>query len=81
MDTNLTGFDERQQQEVHFCIDYVGNFNHGTDGHGRMTVVAKLYQRVIELSNEIVKLKYQLTELMKCGTSMSVSVVAKSLRT
>lgn len=60
MDTNLTGFDERQQQEVRFCLGYVGNFNHGTDGHGRITVVAKLYELVIELLHENARLKQEL---------------------
>lgn len=68
MDTNLAGFDERQQQEVHFCLDYVGNFNHGTDGHGRITVVAKLYQRIVELLNEVATLKRELEAATKDAT-------------
>lgn len=35
---------DRERKEVEFCQQYAQNFNHGTDGHSRMLVVARLAQ-------------------------------------
>ncbi len=45
-------FDERQIQEVEFCLVYVRQFRHGTDGHNGRIVLAKL-ARLIHLIDEI----------------------------
>lgn len=35
---------DRERKEVEFCQEYAQNFNHGTDGHSRMLLVARLAQ-------------------------------------
>lgn len=34
--------DDRQRNEVEFCEIYAEKFNHGTDGHHKTTIIAKL---------------------------------------
>lgn len=35
-------FDERQRQEIEFAVLYAKMFNHGTDGHHRLNIIAKM---------------------------------------
>lgn len=35
-------FDERQQKEIEFASLYAANFSHGTDGHHRLLLIAKM---------------------------------------
>lgn len=44
--------DDRQKQEVRFALDYSGRFNHGTDGHHRLNLIAKLTQLLDKVSRE-----------------------------
>lgn len=34
--------DERQQKEIRFATIYARQFGHGTDGHNRLLLIAKL---------------------------------------
>lgn len=34
--------DERQQKEVRFAREYADRYSHGTDGHNRLLLVARL---------------------------------------
>ena len=34
--------DERQSKEIDFAVLYAGDFHHGTDGHNRLLLIAKL---------------------------------------
>lgn len=36
--------DERQLDEIRFCLVYESKFKHGADGHNRMILLAKLAQ-------------------------------------
>jgi hypothetical protein len=38
----FTLLDERQQKEVQFAEVYAQHFSHGTDGHNRLLLVAKM---------------------------------------
>jgi hypothetical protein len=38
----LDNLDERQQQEVRFARAYAAQYGHGTDGHHRLVLIAKL---------------------------------------
>lgn len=53
-DTNYT---ERELSEIRFALTYVDTFNHGTDGHNRLNVIAKLYRHVERLKQDIARLK------------------------
>lgn len=44
--------DERQRQEVRMALEYEGRFNHGTDGHNRLLLIAKLTQLLDKVSRE-----------------------------
>lgn len=35
---------DRELKELHFAIAYAMHYNHGTDGHGRLLLIAKLCQ-------------------------------------
>lgn len=39
---------DREQKEVEFCLLYSDAFNHGTDGHTRLNIVAKLARKLHE---------------------------------
>src|SRR5690242_6214769 len=51
---SLAKLDERQRKEVSFARDYSINFNHGTDGHNRLLLIAKLADMVdiLDSTNE-----------------------------
>lgn len=54
------GLSEREQNEVNFCMVYSEQFAHGTDGHTRMLIVAKLAKMLDEMElarNETPKTK------------------------
>jgi len=38
---------ERERKEVKFAWAYAANFNHGTDGHSRLLLIAKLADLLI----------------------------------
>jgi hypothetical protein len=42
MDNKEPTFSEREINEIKFCVMYAEEFGHGTDGHNRMLLVAKL---------------------------------------
>lgn len=44
--------DERQRQEVRMALEYERRFNHGTDGHNRLLLIAKLTQLLDKVSRE-----------------------------
>lgn len=35
-------FTERELKEIYFALMYAYNFSHGTDGHNRLILIAKL---------------------------------------
>lgn len=35
-------FDDRQQKEIRFASIYANNFDHGTDGHHRLKIMAEM---------------------------------------
>ena len=37
-----THFNERELKEIEFARKYAADFNHGTDGHIRLTVMARM---------------------------------------
>lgn len=37
-----THFTDRQKKEIAFCVDYAKKYNHGTDGHIRLVLIAKM---------------------------------------
>jgi hypothetical protein len=37
-----THLNERELKEVNFCREYAKNFAHGTDGHSRLMLIAKM---------------------------------------
>jgi hypothetical protein len=39
---------ERERKEIEFCLVYADQFNHGTDGHTRLLIVAKLAKKLNE---------------------------------
>lgn len=43
------GLSEREQNEVNFCMVYSEQFSHGTDGHTRLLMVAKLAKMLDEM--------------------------------
>lgn len=47
------GFTPREIEEVRFACNYAGEFLHGTDGHSRLLVIAKLTQAVFEIAETI----------------------------
>jgi hypothetical protein len=49
---NLT---DRGWQEVRFACAYINEFDHGTDGHGRLHVIARLAELLTENEREIAK--------------------------
>jgi hypothetical protein len=55
-DTTLT---EREQSEVKFSLAYFDHFQHGTDGHSRLVLIAKLWRQNELLQQEIQRLKAQ----------------------
>lgn len=38
----LAGFTEREKREIDLACLYARDFAHGTDGHGRLLLIAKL---------------------------------------
>jgi len=40
-------FDERERKELGFATMYYREFNHGTDGHNRLLLIAKLFHMLI----------------------------------
>lgn len=42
IETWFSELDERQKQEVRFAREYARNFAHGTDGHHRLLIIAKM---------------------------------------
>lgn len=38
-----TNFDERERAEIMLACTYADNYHHGTDGHNRLMLIAKLY--------------------------------------
>jgi hypothetical protein len=42
--------DEREQKEIRFALFYVDYFDHGTSGHLGYTVIAKLADKLSELT-------------------------------
>lgn len=38
----MAEFNEREQKEIDFARLYAKNFSHGTDGHNRLLLIAKL---------------------------------------
>lgn len=47
----------REQSELKFAQVYVDHFEHGTDGHSRLVLIAKLAKRIQELAGEIETIK------------------------
>lgn len=41
-------FNERERQEIEFACVYAHNFNHGTDGHTRLSLISKLFHMLID---------------------------------
>lgn len=41
------GLNERELRELSFALTYRDHFNHGTDGHNRLILVAKLYEMLL----------------------------------
>jgi hypothetical protein len=37
---------QRERDEINFCMVYSEQFNHGTDGHTRLLMVAKLAKKL-----------------------------------
>lgn len=37
-------FDERQQKEIAFSVEYAAHFRHGTDGHNAKLIIAQMVQ-------------------------------------
>ena len=52
----------REQSELKLAQVYVEHFDHGTDGHNRLTLIHKLAKRLVELSGELEKSKNEDTE-------------------
>ena len=44
--------DERQQKELEFAELYVAEFHHGTDGHSRLMLLAKLSELLTRIEME-----------------------------
>ncbi|MBX3081729.1 MAG: hypothetical protein KF716_08835 [Anaerolineae bacterium] len=44
--------DQRQQQEILFAQTYHQNFGHGTDGHHRLLIIAKLSDMLTHLEGQ-----------------------------
>lgn len=49
------GIDDRQQKEIEFAELYTTEFHHGTDGHNRLMLIAKLCAAIDKLSDELRK--------------------------
>lgn len=47
------GFTPRELEEVRFACNYASEFLHGTDGHLRLLIIAKLTEAVFEISETI----------------------------
>jgi hypothetical protein len=37
-------FTDREQKEIQYCVMYMDDFNHGTDGHNMRIIIAKLWR-------------------------------------
>jgi hypothetical protein len=48
----LKELDERQRKEVEFALIYADGFAHGTDGHNRLLLIAKLARMLDEAENK-----------------------------
>jgi hypothetical protein len=46
----LNELDERQRKEVAFACVYRDHYAHGTDGHNRLLLIAKLFDLLCQLS-------------------------------
>lgn len=47
----------REQSELKFAQVYVDHFEHGTDGHSRLVLIAKLARQLEQMAGEIERLK------------------------
>lgn len=61
----LNNFDERQQKEIEFCVLYLNQFEHGTDGHNAKVIIAKM---AIMLSN-VESIAYELASEIQSDKS------------
>lgn len=48
-------FTEREMNEIEFAKVYEASFNHGTDGHNRLLLIAKLFEMLLESKMKEVK--------------------------
>ena len=48
----LKELDDRQRKEVEFALIYEDGFKHGTDGHNRLLLIAKLAHMLDEAENK-----------------------------
>lgn len=48
--------DERQRSELMFALMYEADYHHGTDGHGRLMLIAKLAHLLDELTDTAIAL-------------------------
>jgi hypothetical protein len=53
--------DERQQKELEFAELYAADFHHGTDGHNRLLLLAKLSEMLTRIEAEGVILAERLS--------------------
>lgn len=49
----INHFSERERAEINFALMYVQQFDHGTDGHSRLHVIAKLARRLSEMEKQL----------------------------
>ncbi len=47
--------DVRQQKEVLFAVEYASKYSHGTDGHHRLMLIAKLADLLTEVIPGVLK--------------------------
>ena len=45
--------DNRELKEIMFAEEYLENYNHGTSGHIRLVIIAKLAKHIRELEHTI----------------------------
>lgn len=50
---DLSFLTAREQSEVKFALVYRDYFEHGTDGHSRLIVIAKLADKLEQLQTEV----------------------------
>lgn len=54
-------FDKRELQEIHFCLLYRQEYDHGTSGHLLRTIIAKM-ARLLDKTEKIVNAWQQAAE-------------------